>query len=41
MRGKEHMGRTRRKWENILKADLKEIGYECVNWIKLDLQTRQ
>jgi hypothetical protein len=34
--GKRSMGRSRRKWENNIKMDLREIGIDGVNWIRLD-----
>jgi hypothetical protein len=32
--GKRPLGRSRRRWEDIL-MDLREIGWENVNWIVL------
>jgi hypothetical protein len=32
---KEPFGRPRRRWENNIKMDLKEIGWEGVAWIDL------
>jgi len=29
------MGRTRRRWENNIKMDLQDVGYGCMNWIRL------
>jgi hypothetical protein len=33
--GKRTLGRPRRRWENNIKLDLKEIGIDGVNWIQL------
>jgi hypothetical protein len=33
--GKGTLGRYRRRWGATVKIDLKEIGYEGVNWIHL------
>jgi hypothetical protein len=29
------MGRTRRWWEDNIKMDLREIGFDGANWIQL------
>jgi hypothetical protein len=34
--GKTPLGRRRCMWENTIKMDLKEIGWEGVNWINLN-----
>jgi hypothetical protein len=34
-KGKTALGRTRRRWENYAKLELKKIGYEDTDWIKL------
>jgi hypothetical protein len=33
--GKRPVGRPRRRWEDNIKMDLKEVGYEGVDWIEL------
>jgi hypothetical protein len=33
--GKRPLGRPRRKWEDNIKMDLREIGWGGVNWIDL------
>jgi hypothetical protein len=33
--GKRALGRPRRKWEDNIKMDLREIGIEGANWIRL------
>jgi hypothetical protein len=33
--GKRPLGRTRRRWEDGIRMDLKEIGLGCVDWIRL------
>jgi hypothetical protein len=33
--GKRPLGRPRRRWENGIKMDLREIGWGCVEWIHL------
>jgi hypothetical protein len=32
---KRPLGRPRRRWENNIKMDLKEIGIDGANWIQL------
>jgi hypothetical protein len=32
---KEPVGRPRRRWEDGIRMDIREIGWGCVNWIKL------
>jgi hypothetical protein len=34
-RGKRLLGRSRRRWEDDIKMDLREIGIDGVNWIRL------
>jgi hypothetical protein len=34
-KGKIPLGRTKRRWEDDIKIDLKEVGWEGVNWINL------
>ena len=31
--GKRPLGRTRRRWENNIRMDLKEIGINTRNWV--------
>jgi hypothetical protein len=33
--GKRPLGRPRRRWEDNIKMDLREIGIHGANWIKL------
>jgi hypothetical protein len=33
--GKRPLGRPRRRWENNIKLDLREIGIDGANWIQL------
>jgi hypothetical protein len=33
--GKRPLGRPRRRWEDIIKMDLGEIGIDGTNWIRL------
>jgi hypothetical protein len=33
--GKRPLGRPRPSWEDRIRADLREIGLECVEWIQL------
>jgi hypothetical protein len=33
--GRRPLGRPRRRWEDNIKMDLREIGFEDVNWIHL------
>jgi hypothetical protein len=30
--GEKPLGRLRDSWENNIKVDVKEIGWECVDW---------
>jgi hypothetical protein len=34
-KGKTPLGRPRRRWEDNIKLDLREIGIDRVNWIRL------
>jgi hypothetical protein len=34
-KGRRTLGKPRRRWEINIKIDLKEIGLEDVNWIRL------
>ena len=33
--GKRPLGRTRRRWENIIKMDLQEVGCGGMDWIEV------
>ena len=33
--GKRPLGRPRRRWEDIIKMDLQEVGGGCGDWMKL------
>jgi hypothetical protein len=33
--GKSPLGRPRRRWEDNIKLDLREIGFDGANWIQL------
>ncbi|KAJ4429527.1 hypothetical protein ANN_21696 [Periplaneta americana] len=33
--GKRHLGRPRRRWEDNIKMDLREVGYDDRDWINL------
>jgi hypothetical protein len=33
--GKKPLGRPRRRWEDNIKMDLREIGIDGANWIRL------
>jgi hypothetical protein len=33
--GRRPLGRPRRRWEENIKMDLREIGFEDMNWIHL------
>jgi hypothetical protein len=33
--GKRPVGRPRRRWEDNIKVDLKEIGIDGANWLQL------
>jgi hypothetical protein len=33
--GKRPLGRPRRRWEDNIKMDLREIGIDRANWIRL------
>jgi hypothetical protein len=35
--GKRPLGRPRRRWEDGIRMDLREIGLGCVDWIRLAL----
>jgi hypothetical protein len=34
--GKGPLGRRRRRWEDNIKMDFREIGIDGMNWIRLD-----
>ena len=33
--GKRSLGRPRRRWEDIIKMDLEEVGRGCGDWMEL------
>jgi hypothetical protein len=33
--GKRPLGRTRRRWVNNIKMDIREIGWDAVDWIDM------
>jgi hypothetical protein len=33
--GRRPLGRPRRRWEDNIKMDLREVGWEGMNWINL------
>jgi hypothetical protein len=33
--GKRPLGKSRRRWEDWVRMDLREIGLGCVDWIRL------
>jgi hypothetical protein len=35
LEGKRPLGRPRRRWEDDIKLDLREIGIDGANWIRL------
>jgi hypothetical protein len=37
--GKRPLGRPRRRWENGIRTDLREIGWVSVDWIQLAQDT--
>jgi hypothetical protein len=39
--GKRPLGRPRRRWVDNFKIDLREIGWDCVNWIDRALDRDQ
>jgi hypothetical protein len=39
--GKRPLGRPRRRWEDGIRMDLNEIGWESVHWIKLAQDRRR
>jgi hypothetical protein len=40
-KGKRPLGRSRGRWEYNIRMDLREIGWECVDWIRLTQDTDQ
>jgi hypothetical protein len=34
--GKRPLGRPRRRWKNTIRMDLREIGWDGMDWIDLD-----
>ena len=35
LRGRGLLGRPRRRWDDNIRIDVKEIGWENVNWVDL------
>ena len=35
LEGNRPLGRSRRRWEDNIKMDLQEVGYEIMDWIEL------
>jgi hypothetical protein len=35
LEGKRPLGRPRHRWEDNIRMDLQEVGWECENWIGL------
>jgi hypothetical protein len=33
--GRRPLGRPRRRWEDNIKMDIREVGWEVMNWIEL------
>jgi hypothetical protein len=33
--GKRPLGRPKRRWVDNIKMDLREIGWDCMDWIEL------
>ena len=33
--GRRPLGRPRHRWENVIKMDLQEVGFGCMDWIEL------
>jgi hypothetical protein len=33
--GKRQLGNPRRRWVDNIKIDLREIGWDCMDWIEL------
>jgi len=33
--GRRPLGRPRRRWEDNIRIDLREVGCECVDWMEL------
>jgi hypothetical protein len=40
-KGKRPLGRPRRRWEDNISMDLREIGWEGVEWLNLDWDRNQ
>jgi hypothetical protein len=38
---KRPLGRPRRRWEDNIKMDLQEVGYEDMDWIELAQDTER
>jgi hypothetical protein len=39
--GKRPLGRPRRRWVDNIKLDLREIGWDCMDWIDLGRDRKQ
>jgi hypothetical protein len=35
LEGRRPLGRPRRRWEDNIRMDLREVGCRCVDWMKL------
>jgi hypothetical protein len=35
LEGKRPLGRHMHRWEDNIKIDLQEVGFGCIDWIKL------
>jgi len=35
LEGRKHLRRLRRRWEDNMKIDLREVGFDAANWIRL------
>jgi hypothetical protein len=33
--GRRSLGRPRRRWEDNIRMDLREVGFGCVDWMEL------
>jgi len=34
-KGRRPLGRPRRRWEDNIRMDLREVGLDCVDWMEL------
>jgi hypothetical protein len=39
--GKRPLRRPRHRWENAIRMDLREIGWECMDWMQLSQHREQ